>query len=474
MKTTRNDTKRSRPLVALLALAILAGAAFGAYTFFFSGGRKGPPPAAPMTVKAREATIDTVSVYIHALGNVTPPRTVTVRSRVDGELVALHFTEGRRVTAGEPLAEIDPRPFEVQKAQALGALARDEALLRDARLDLERYRKLIKERSISQQQLQAQEALVGQYEGAALAGKASVADAELQLTYSRITAPVSGRVGLRRVDVGNIVRSSDSDGIVVITQMQPMEVLFTLVEKQIPDVIAGMRKGPMQVEAWGQDNTKLLATGVLRSLDNQIDTATGTVKAKAEFDNSDEMLFPNQFVNVRLRVRELENALTVPTSAVQRNIKGFFVYVVEDGHTRMQEITSAYATDLLTVVEEGLKAGDVVVTDGVDRLREGSPVTVWEPGLEIPDEPPAAQKGAPGKDGKGPGQGRGGKGRESSGLPGRYCSSSFITALASSPRDSLHCVLRHTSVLRESGSALSAMAAERSGPALAAYLRPAS
>ena len=373
------EKQRPKPLVIALAVILLAGAAYGAYKYFFASGPKGPPQVKPLTVKAGKAKEDTVSVYIHALGNVTPPRTVTVRSRVDGELVALHFTEGRRVKEGEPLAEIDPRPFEVQKNQALGALARDEALLKDARLDLERYRKLIKERSVSQQQLQAQEALVGQYEGAVIADNAAVADAELQLTYSRITAPVSGRVGLRRVDVGNIIRSSDSDGIVVITQMQPMEVVFTLVEKQIPDVVAGMRKTRLEAEAWGQDNTKLLAKGILKSLDNQIDTATGTVKAKAEFDNTDESLFPNQFVNIRLRVRDLQNVLTIPTSAVQRNMNGFFVYVVEDGQTRMREIQSSYATDLITVVDQGLNPGDVVVTDGVDRLREGSRVTVWEP-----------------------------------------------------------------------------------------------
>lgn len=374
-------TKKRRPglLVPILAVLVLAGVAFGVYKYVFDTGPKGPPPVKPLTVKARKARQDTVSVYIHALGNVTPPRTVTVRSRVDGELVALHFTEGRRVKEGELLAEIDPRPFEVQKAQAEGALARDEALLKDATLDLERYRKLIRERSVSQQQVQAQEALVGQYQGAVISDKAAVADAELQLTYSRITAPVTGRVGLRRVDVGNIIRSSDTDGIVVITQMQPMEIVFTLVEKQIPDVLAGMRRGRLEVEAWGQDNTKLLATGTLKSLDNQIDTATGTVKAKAEFGNADETLFPNQFVNIRLRVSELADVLTIPTSAVQRNVNGFFVYVVEDGKTRMQEIQSSYATDLVTVVSRGLQPGDMVVTDGVDRLRQGSRVTVWRP-----------------------------------------------------------------------------------------------
>ena len=367
-------TKYRTPAIIVCVVLLL-----GAALYYFRVVRGTPPPqegVRPLAVRVAKAKTGTVPVYFNALGTVTPPRTVTVKSRVDGELIALHFREGQKVREGQMLAEIDPRPFEVQKARALGNLAKDEALLKDANLDLERYRKLIKERSISQQQLQSQEALVGQYVGAVTADKAAVADAELQLTYSRITAPVTGRVGLRKVDVGNIVRASDSDGIVVITQMQPMDVVFTLVEKQIPDVVEAMRRdGRLLVEAWGQDNTKKLASGRLVSLDNQIDTSTGTVKAKAMFDNEDELLFPNQFVNVRLRVKQLENVLTIPSSAVQRNNKGFFVYVVEDGKTRMQELELGYATDRNTVVGNGLQSGDIVVTDGVDRLREGSPVT---------------------------------------------------------------------------------------------------
>lgn len=366
-------TKYRTPAI-IVCVVLLAGA----FVYYRSLGG-GPPTqegARPLAVRVAKAKIDTVPVYFNALGTVTPPRTVTVKSRVDGELIGLHFEEGQKVREGQLLAEIDPRPFEVQKTQALGNLAKNEALLKDATLDLERYRKLIKERSISQQQLQSQEALVGQYVGSVTADKASVADAELQLTYSRITAPVTGRVGLRKVDVGNIIRASDSDGIVVITQMQPMDVVFTLVEKQIPDVVEAMRRDSrLLVEAWGQDSTKKLAAGYLASMDNQIDTSTGTVKAKAVFDNEDELLFPNQFVNIRLRVKQLDNVLTIPSSAVQRNNKGFFVYVVEDGKTRMQELELGYATDRISVVGSGLQTGDIVVTDGVDRLREGSPVS---------------------------------------------------------------------------------------------------
>jgi multidrug efflux system membrane fusion protein len=261
--------------------------------------------------------------------------------------------------------------------QARGELARNEALLKDARLDLDRYRKLVREQSVSQQQVQAQESLVGQYEGAVLSGRASVADAELQLAYSRITAPVSGRVGLRNVDVGNMIRASDSGGLVVITQMRPMNVIFTLVEKQIQDVIEAMRAGrPLPVEVWGQDNKELLASGELLTIDNQIDTATGTVRAKAVFSNADGRLFPNQFVNTRLKVKTLEDVLLIPSSAVQRNARGFFVHVVEkDGTTRGRDIATGYATDAKTVVLSGIAPGDVVVTDGVDRLRDGLRVT---------------------------------------------------------------------------------------------------
>ncbi len=378
----------------------------------------------PQAVRVATAGIDTVPIYFRALGTVTPPRTITVKSRVDGELLALHFTEGQHVREGELLAEIDPRPFAVQKSQALGSLARDKALLKDARLDMERYRKLIKEKSISPQQLQAQEALVGQYEGSVIAGEAAVADAELQLTYCRIVAPGSGRVGLRKVDVGNMIRSSDSDGIVVITQMQPMDVIFTLVERQIPETRQAMAQGnPLPVEAWGQENKTLLTTGTLSSLDNQIDTATGTVKAKAVFANEDERLFPNQFVNVRLKVRELNDALVIPTSAVQRSNTGLFVYIVEEGAEQgpgkekadnvhgagtpdksrnknasageadkskaepmraqgkvvMREITGGHSNDAKTVVLSGVKPGDIVVIDGVDRLREGLRVTFQPP-----------------------------------------------------------------------------------------------
>ena len=370
------EHKKSLIKKLLLAAALVLLAA-GGYTVYsrFKGKEPQGMGVRPQNVRAASARVDNIPMYLQALGTITPITTVVVRSRVDGELLRLHFTEGQMVQEGDLLAEIDPRPFEVQRKQALGSLARDEAQLKGARLDLTRYRKLVKEQSVSKQQLEAQEALVGQYEGAVLADKAAVADAELQLTYCRITSPVTGRVGLKQVDIGNIIHASDSTSIVVITQVEPMDVVFTLVEKDIPQVLEAMRENPaLTVEAWGQDGKTLLSTGILLSLDNQIDTSTGTVKAKARFDNADGRLFPNQFVSARLLVRILEDVLVVPPSAVQRNTDGFFVYAVTNGTARMQPITSPYATATDTVVDSGLKAGDTVVTDGVDRLRDGTAV----------------------------------------------------------------------------------------------------
>jgi multidrug efflux system membrane fusion protein len=366
----------------VLVFPLLIAVAWAVYARSFRPGETAGEAPGPLAVRAAAAHTGSLDVYFQALGTVTSPGTVTVKSRVDGQLMALHFLEGQSVQEGDLLAEIDSRPFAIKLMQAQGDLVRNEALLTDARLDLERYRKLVKEQSVSQQQVQAQESLVGQYEGAVISGKAAVADAELQLAYSRITAPVSGRVGLRNVDVGNMIRSSDSGGIVVITRMQPMDVIFTLVEKQIPDVIASMRSGPpLTVEAWGQDNRDLFAVGELLTIDNQIDTATGTVRARAVFSNTDGRLFPNQFVNVRLKVKTLQDVLLIPSSAVQRNARGFFVHVVlEDGTVKGRDITTGYATDAETVVLSGLSPGDIVVTEGVDRLRDGLRVTYSLPG----------------------------------------------------------------------------------------------
>jgi multidrug efflux system membrane fusion protein len=359
--------------VLLLALAVVA---FVVYRGTHSTVEMEPPKPQPVRVATVE--LRDIPVYFQGLGTVTPENTVTVKSRVDGELVAIHFTEGQDVTAGDLLAEIDPRPFEVQLKEAEGSLARDKALLRDARLDLERYRKLIRQEAVSPQQLQSQEALVGQYEGAVRMDEASIASAKLQLEYCRITAPISGRLGLKQADLGNMIRSSDTNGLVVITQMQPMQVVFTLVEKQVPDVREAMKEGSLPVEVWDQDNKNLLAAGTLLTLDNRIDTATGTVKAKAVFSNDDDRLFPNQFVNARLMVKTLHQRPAVPTSAIQRNNDGFFVYTVTNSTVGLRPVRTGYQDVGVSVVEDGLSPGEVVVVDGVDRLRDKSRVRVSE------------------------------------------------------------------------------------------------
>jgi multidrug efflux system membrane fusion protein len=368
---------RFPPVLTRRRLLVLLLAAGGFLGFFFSRSPQPAPPPQAQPVRVAKATLMDFPLYFYGLGVVTPENTVLVKSRVDGELIAIHFTEGQDVIVGDLLAEIDPRPFEVRLKEAEGALARDTAQLKDARLDLDRYRGLIRKEAVSAQQLQAQEALVGQYEGAVRVDEANIADARLQLGFCRITAPISGRLGLRQADLGSMIRASDSTGLVVITQMQPMHVIFTLTEKQVPDVLSAMRAGPRPVEAWDQDNKILLASGVLMTLDNRIDSATGTIKAKAVFDNSEERLFPNQFVNARLLIATLNQILVVPTAAVQRNTDGFFVYVVNpDATVTMRPIQTGRATAAHTTITDGLSVGEIVVTDGVDRLRNGTMVTM--------------------------------------------------------------------------------------------------
>jgi multidrug efflux system membrane fusion protein len=367
------------PFLTRRRLLLLSLAAAGLIGLVFSRPEKSAPPPEVQRVRTAQAVLADLPLYFHGLGTVTPENAVLVKSRVDGELVAIHFTEGQDVAAGDLLAEIDPRPFEVRLREAEGALARDTALLRDARLDLDRYRGLIRKEAVSPQQLQAQEALVGQYEGAVRVDEANIAEAGLQLGFCRITAPISGRLGLRQADLGSLIRASDSTGLVLITQMQPMQVIFTLTERQVPDVLAAMRAGPRPVEVWDQDNKTLLASGVLMTLDNRIDSATGTVRAKAVFDNAEERLFPNQFVNARLLVATLAQALVVPTSTVQRNTEGFFVYVFNaNGTVNMRPVQVGQAVASKTTITSGLCAGETVVADGVDRLRDGTRVTTAE------------------------------------------------------------------------------------------------
>lgn len=334
----------------------------------------GERPSVAVPVVTTQVAKGVFRVYLDALGSVVPANSVVVRSRVDGQLLRLHFTEGQQVRAGQLLAEIDPRPFEVLLTQARGQLARDEALLKNARLDQQRYDALSGKGSIPQQTVNAQEALVEQYQGVVEVSRGVVGHAELQLDYTRISAPIDGRVGLRLIDPGNMIRGSDASGLVVISQLQPAQVVFTLPEDALPRLLPKLAGDDrLRVEVYDRSLSNRLAEGELLTVDNQIDASTGTVRVKAEFANEDEVLFPNQFVNVRLLLQTLPAALLIPADAVHRGLQGDFVYVVDEhSSVHIQSVTLGPAEDGQVVVNRGLEAGQTIVVDGVDRLRAGT------------------------------------------------------------------------------------------------------
>ena len=342
-------------------------------------GDMGPVPVRLAEVKQGEFAIE-----LKALGTVTSYNTVNVRSRVDGELVKVLFEEGQEVKAGELLAVIDPRPYQVALQQAQGALQENQAQLKNAELDLQRYKGLYDEDSIARQTLDTQQALVNQYRGSLQSNQADVATAKLNLDFTQIRAPISGRLGLRQLDVGNLVSGGDTTPLVVITQANPISVIFTIPEGDLPAVMQRRRDGTiLAVEAWDRGERLKLAEGVLESLDNQIDTTTGTVKLKARFDNAEQMLFPNQFVNVRLRVETREAATIIPSAAVQFGTQGTFVYVVDgDNKVSIRQVSIAASDAERSMVSEGVQQGERLVLEGTDRLRDGSEVEVVDPQAE--------------------------------------------------------------------------------------------
>ena len=343
-------------------------------------GRGGPGGLAnmPQPVHVATAKQGDMPVVLSALGTVTPLANVTVRTQLSGVLQTVAFQEGQMVKKGDVLAQIDPRPYEISLVNAQGVLARDEALLATARLDLKRYQTLLAQDSIASQQVDTQASLVRQYEGTVKSDQANIDTFKLDLVYARITAPVAGRVGLRQVDPGNYVTSGDTNGIVVITQLQPISVLFTTSEDNLPAIMKQMRAGTrMSATAYDRSNTTALESGYLDTIDNQIDTTTGTVKMRALFPNTDNVLFPNQFVNTRLLIDTIKNATIVPTSAVLNGSMGQFVYVVKPDNTVTVRPVKVGPVDGERIsIQSGLEVGERVVIDGSDRLREGAKITI--------------------------------------------------------------------------------------------------
>jgi multidrug efflux system membrane fusion protein len=369
--------------LVLLLLVVLSGAAY--LTFLRMGKPRTPnAEASPVTprpgipVTAAQAVVGNLDRYLEALGTVTPFYTVTVKSRVDGEIVNVAFHEGQIVHKGDLLIQIDPRPFQVQLEQAQGQLARDKANLTNAKITLARYKALLAENVIARQDYDNQAALLGQYQGTIAADQAAVDNTRLQLTYSRITAPITGRIGLRLIDPGNIVHATDTQGLAVITQVRPIAVLFSIPEDDLPAVRKDIRGGDqLKVQAFDRTLKTQLAAGTLLTYDNQIDTTTGTVRLKASFPNDDYSLFPNQFVNVRMLVGTDPNVVLIPTAAIQRSTLGTFIYVIRPDNTvEVRKVMLGATEGEATSVIGGLRAGERVVVEGADRLRQGSRVKV--------------------------------------------------------------------------------------------------
>jgi len=393
--TAKPQRHSGRVWLWLLALALLCAGAWylrsrgaaahaGGATSFKGGDKKGGSGGVPViAAKARKGNI---GVYITGLGSVTPIYTVTVKSRVDGQLMQVHYNEGDLVRAGDLLVEIDPRPYEVQLEQAEGQMLRDQANLDNARVDLDRYQKLLAQNAVPEQQLATQKSVVAQDEGIVKSDQGQVDSAKLNLVYCKITAPIAGRVGLRLVDPGNIVHATDAGGLLVITQIDPISVIFTVAEDDLPVVLRRFAAGQhLHADAYDRDNRTKIGSGTLATVDNQIDPTTGSLRLRANFENGNNLLFPNQFVNVRLLVEEKTGVTLVPNAVIQRNTSSTYVYLVKDDQAvTVREVVVGTMEGNDTEITSGVQPGDTLVMTGVDKVMEGSKVAV-----EMADQPRA-------------------------------------------------------------------------------------
>lgn len=346
-------------------------------------GKKGQNGQVTIPVAVAQAEVRDLPVILSGLGSVEAFNTVTVKSRLDGQLVQVAFKEGQEVKQGDLLAVIDPRPYEVQLSQAEATLFKDQSALKDAKLNLDRFSGLYKEGVIPQQQFDTQGSLVGQLEGSVRSDQAQIDTVKLNLTYTKITAPVSGRVGLRQVDIGNIIHAADPNGLVVITQLQPIAVIFSLPQDNLSSVFQHMNKSPLQVEAYSRDDQTKLTTGALTTIDNQIDVTTGTGKLKAVFQNKDRALWPNEFVNIHLLLEVRKNNTVVPVAAVQRGPQGAYVFAVKPDKTvEMRTVALGFSEGNYAAITQGVSPGDMVVTDGQDKLQPGTHVEIRQGGTQ--------------------------------------------------------------------------------------------
>jgi len=378
---------RKRGVITTTTLAVLCASFFACTSADSKQKAQAAGPQRPVSVAVATVQAQDVPVYLVGLGSVTAFYTANIKSRVDGQIMRVNFKEGQDVKEGDLLIVIDPRPYQVALEQMQAQLFKDQASLRDAKLNLDRYTTLIPSGSISQQQVDTQKATVDQLDGQVRTDQAQIDNAKLNIVYCNITAPFSGRVGLRQVDPGNIIHATDTNPMLILTQLQPIAVIFTLPEDQLPTVAAHMKNATLQVETYSRDDQTLLATGKLQTIDNQIDQTTGTAKLKAVFDNKDDKLWPNQFVNANLLLETRKNATVVPAAAIQRGPQGAFVYLAKADKTVVaQPVTVSLIQGNTAILTSGANPGDTVVTDGQDKLQTGSliePRTSNNPGNNV-------------------------------------------------------------------------------------------